>query len=54
MDNNGSTEDKIEEAAEAVEDKNSTLENSPSGDWVLTDSQYAQVVCNAAHTSCNT
>ena len=44
MEDNGSTEEKIEEAAEAVEDDDARIECSPSGDWVLTDSQYAQVI----------
>ena len=44
MGDNGSPEEKVEEAAEAVEDENAGREDSPSGDWVLTDSQYAQVV----------
>ena len=33
-----------EEAAEAVEDDDARIDCSPSGDWVLTDSQYAQVI----------
>lgn len=44
MEDNGSTEEKIDEAAEAVEDDHAGINGSPSGDWVLTDSQYAQVV----------
>ena len=48
MEDNGSTEEKIEEAAEAVEDDDARIDCSSSGDWVLTDSQYAQVICHAA------
>ena len=43
MEDNGSTEEKIDEAAEAVEDDHAGINGSASGDWVLTDSQYAQV-----------
>ena len=52
MEDNGSTEEKIDEAAEAVEDDHAGINGSPSGDWVLTDSQYAQV-CNKPPTPRN-
>ena len=38
MEDNITTDEKIEKASEAVEDEDATSE-----DWVLTDSQYAQV-----------
>ena len=52
MEDNGPAGEKIEEAAEAVEDEHAMIDGSPSGDWVLTDSQYAQV-CNKPPTPRN-